>query len=149
MEKRDEHGGVAEGCQCATSACGRREGATYRIVDNRTLLGHDAEHHVLNTAITASKIAGKPDLIYFNNIIEPLVKIVSIINEIIFFYLQVREAAPSSLTLLFVQRSFGGHFGLPVPITMHWPIGQVVPYQRMRGNWHRFAKNATKTDSSW
>jgi hypothetical protein len=23
MEKRDEHGGVAEGCQCATSACGR------------------------------------------------------------------------------------------------------------------------------
>jgi hypothetical protein len=23
VEKRDEHGGVAEGCQCATSACRR------------------------------------------------------------------------------------------------------------------------------
>ncbi len=23
VEKRDKHGGVAEGCQCTTSACGR------------------------------------------------------------------------------------------------------------------------------
>ncbi len=67
MEKRDECGGVAEGCLCAMSACGRREGAMYRIVNDCTLLGHDAERHVPNTAITASKIAGNPDLIYFNN----------------------------------------------------------------------------------
>jgi hypothetical protein len=63
VEKRDKHGGVAHGCQCATSVCGWREGAKYHIVDDCTLLGHDAEHHDPNTAITASKIAGKPDLI--------------------------------------------------------------------------------------
>ncbi len=84
VEKRGKRGGVAEGCQCSTSACGRREGAMYRIVDNPTLLGHDAECHVPNTAMTASKIAGKLDPIYFYNIIELLVKIMSIINEIIF-----------------------------------------------------------------
>jgi hypothetical protein len=61
-EKRDERAGVAEGCQCATSACGGREVATQGIVDNRTLLGHDAERHDPNTTMTASKIAGKPDL---------------------------------------------------------------------------------------
>jgi hypothetical protein len=64
VEKRDKHGGVAEGCQCATSACGRREGAKYRIVDDCTLLSHDVERHVPNMAMTASKIAGKLDLIY-------------------------------------------------------------------------------------
>jgi hypothetical protein len=74
----------------------------------------------------------------------------SIINEIIFlYYLQEREAAPSSLALLFMQMSFGGHFGQPVPIVTHWPIGKVVTYQRMHGNRHGLAKNATKTDSSW
>jgi hypothetical protein len=49
--------------KCTTSACGRWEGATYRIVDNCTLLGHDAERHDPNTAMMASKIAGKLDLI--------------------------------------------------------------------------------------
>ncbi len=63
MEKRDERRGVAEGCQCAMSACGRREGAMYHIINDCTLLGHDAERHVPNLAIMASKIAGKPDLI--------------------------------------------------------------------------------------
>jgi hypothetical protein len=63
----------------------------YRIVDNRTLLGHDAERHVPNTAMMASKIAGKPDLLYFNYIIEPLVKIMSIINEINFYIIYKRE----------------------------------------------------------
>ncbi len=37
-------------------------GATYRIVDDPTLLGHDAERHDPNTEMTASKIAGKPEL---------------------------------------------------------------------------------------
>ena len=75
----------------------------------------------------------------------------SIINEINFYtlYIQEREAAPSGLALLLVRMSFGGHFDQPVPIAMHWPIGQVVPYRRMRGNWHGLAKNAAKTDSSW
>ncbi len=91
VEKRDEHGGVAEGCQCTKSACGRREGAMYRIVNNHTLLGHDAERHVPNMVMTASKIAGEPDLIYFNNIIEPLVKKMCIINEIIFYIIYKRE----------------------------------------------------------
>jgi hypothetical protein len=51
----------------------------------------------------------------------------SIINKIIFlYYLQEREAAPSSLALLLVKMSFGGHFGQPVLIATHWPIGQVV-----------------------
>ena len=66
-----------------------------------------------------------------------------------FYYLQEREAAPSSLTLLLVQMSFGGHFNQPMPIAMHWLIGQVVPHQQMRGNWHELAKNAAKPDSSW
>jgi hypothetical protein len=73
----------------------------------------------------------------------------SIINDFFFNYLQEREAVPSSLALLLVRMSFGGHFGQPVPIAIHWPIGQVVPYQQMRGNWHGLAKNATKTNSSW
>jgi hypothetical protein len=61
------------------------------IVNNCTLLGHDAEHHVPNTDMMASKIAGKPDLIYFNNIIEPLVKIMGIVIEIIFYIIYKRE----------------------------------------------------------
>jgi hypothetical protein len=63
VEKRYKHGGMAEGCQCTTSACGKREEAMYCIVNNRMLLGHDAERHDPNTVMTASKIAGKPDLI--------------------------------------------------------------------------------------
>ncbi len=63
VDKRDERGGVAEGCQCATPACERWEGAMYRILENHMLLGHDAERHDPNTAMTASKKAGKPDLI--------------------------------------------------------------------------------------
>jgi hypothetical protein len=86
VEKRDKCGGVAEGCQCTTSACGRLAGATYCIINNHTLLGHDAEHHDPNTAMTASKIAGKLDLIFFNNNIEPHSKITNIINEIIFIF---------------------------------------------------------------
>jgi hypothetical protein len=34
----------------------------YRIIDDRTLLGHDAERHDPNTEMTASKIAGELDL---------------------------------------------------------------------------------------
>ena len=64
MEERDKCGGVAEGCLCTTSACGVKE-VTKRIVDNHTLLGHDAEHHDPNTATTASKLAGEPDLPFF------------------------------------------------------------------------------------
>jgi hypothetical protein len=46
----------------------------------------------------------------------------SIINEINFYILYKRERR------CLVQMSFGGHFDQPVPIAMHWPIGQVVPY---------------------
>jgi hypothetical protein len=63
----------------------------YRIVNDRMLLGHDAERHVPNTAMAASKIAGKPDLIFFNIIIELLVKIMIIINEINFHIIYKRE----------------------------------------------------------
>ncbi len=63
VEKRDKHGGVAEGCQWATSACGKWEGVAYRIVNNRTLLGHDDERHDPNTAMTASKKGGKQNLV--------------------------------------------------------------------------------------
>ncbi len=107
MKRRDERGGVAEGCQCATSACRRRVGATYHIVNDRTMLGHDAEHHDPNTAMTASKIAGEPDLIYFNNKIEPRAKITRIINEIIFCIIYKREGvAPGGLALLLVTNVF-------------------------------------------
>jgi hypothetical protein len=63
------------------------------------------------------------------------------------YFIQEREAAPSGLALLLVEMSFGGRFDQPVPIAMYWPIGQVVPYQRMHGNRHGLAKNAAKTDS--
>jgi hypothetical protein len=49
----------------------------------------------------------------YNNNIEPHIKIMSIVNEINCYYLQEREAAPSSLALLLMQMSFGGHFGQP------------------------------------
>jgi hypothetical protein len=124
-------------------------GATYCIIDNCMLLGHDAERHDPNTAMMASKVAGKPDLIYFNNNIEPCSKITNVINEIFFYFVQEREAAPSGLALLLVGMSFGGHFDRPMPIVIHWPIGQVLPYQWMRGNWDGLAKNAAKTNSSW
>ncbi len=47
----------------------------HRILEDRTLLGHDAECHDPNTAMMASKIAGKPDLIYFDNNLEERSKI--------------------------------------------------------------------------
>ena len=56
----------------------------------------------------------------------------------------MREAVPSSLTLLLVRMSFGGHFSQPVPIATHPLIGHNLPYQPMHGNWHRLAKMATK-----
>jgi hypothetical protein len=44
----------------------------------------------------------------------------SIINEKYFiYYLQEREATPSSLALLLMWMFFGGHFGQPVPIATH------------------------------
>jgi hypothetical protein len=43
------------------------------------LLGHDAERHDPNIT---TQVVGGPDLIYLNNIIQPRVKILSIINEI-------------------------------------------------------------------
>jgi hypothetical protein len=52
----------------------------YRIVNDHTLLGHEAERHDPNTAMTASKIAGKLELIYFNDNIEPRSKITNIIK---------------------------------------------------------------------
>jgi hypothetical protein len=51
--------------------------------------------------------------------------------------------------LLLVVMSFGGHFGQPVPNATHRPIGQVVPYLWMHGDWHALAKKADKTGSSW
>ncbi len=63
VEKRDKHGGLAEGCQCTTSACKGREKAMQGIIDNHTLLGHNAERHDPNTTMTASKIASEPDLL--------------------------------------------------------------------------------------
>ncbi len=65
------------------------------------------------------------------------------------YFVQDREVAPSGLTLLLLWMSFGGHFDQPVSIAMHWPIGQVVPYQRMCGNRHGLAENAAQTESSW
>ncbi len=74
----------------------------------------------------------------------------SIINEINFSIIYKREGvAPGNLALLLVAMSFGGHFGQPVPITAHRPIGQFVPYRQMRGNWHGLAVKAAKTDLSW
>ena len=95
-----------------------------RIVDDRTLLGHNAERHDTNTATTASKIADEPNHVYFINIVAPGVKITIIINEINFYIIYKREGVvPGGLTLLLVTISFGGHFGQPVPINMHRPIG--------------------------
>ena len=85
MEKRDECGGVAaEGCQCTTFMCGGRELVSWRIIDDHTSLGHDAEPHDPKMAMTASKIADELDLTYFNNTIELRIKIMSIVNGIIF-----------------------------------------------------------------
>ena len=65
----------------------------------------------------------------------PRVKITSIINEINFNIIYKREeinfnniykregVAPGSLALLLVAMSFGGHFGQPMPIATHPPIG--------------------------
>ena len=95
-----------------------------RIVDDRMLLGHNAEHHDTKTATTASKIADEPNHVYFINIVAPGVKITIIINEINFYIIYKREGVvPGGLTLLLVMISFGGHFGQPVPIDMHRLIG--------------------------
>ena len=97
----------------------------------------------------ASKQAGKPDLIYFNNIIEVHIKITSIIIKINFYIIYKRERVVlGSLASLLVMMSFSGHFGQPVPIATHPLIGQVVPYLPMCGNWHGLAKKAAKTNSS-
>jgi hypothetical protein len=53
--------------------------------------GSVAECYDSNTAMTASKKAGKLDLIKFNDNKEPRVKIMSIINEISFYILYKRE----------------------------------------------------------
>jgi hypothetical protein len=87
VEKRDKREGVVEGCQCTTSLCGRRERVMYCIVDNCTMLCHDAERHDPNTAMTTSKIDVEPDLIYFNNIVEPHIKIMIIMIKMNFYTL--------------------------------------------------------------
>jgi hypothetical protein len=67
-----------------------------------------------------------------------------------YFLLSTREGvAPGGHTSLLVTMLFGGHFGQPMLIAMHQPIGQVMPYQLMHGNWHGLAKTAAKTGSSW
>ena len=128
---------------------GRKVTTQQRIIDNHMLLDHNAERHDTNTATTASKIADEPNCVYFINIVAPGVKITSIINEIHFIIIYKREGvAPGSLKLLLAVMSFGGHFGQPVSIATYRPIGQVVPYWRMCGNWHGLVKKAAKTNSS-
>ena len=101
-------------------------------------------------AKTPLKIADEPDIIQINSIVEPHVKMTSIMNEINCNNIYKRDGvAPGGLALLLVVMSFCGHFGQPVPIAVHWLIGQFLPYWRMRGNWHGLAKKAAKTDLSW
>ena len=70
------------------------------------------------------KKANEPDHIYFINIVAPRIKITSLINEINFNIIYKREGvAPGSLTLMLLGMSFSGHFGQPMPIAMHRPIG--------------------------
>jgi hypothetical protein len=53
----------------------------------------------------------------------------SIINELHFNIIYKREGvAPDGLALLLVAMSFYGHFGQPVPIAAHRPIGKFRPY---------------------
>ena len=74
----------------------------------------------------------------------------SIINEINLNIIYKREGvAPGGFALLLVAISFGGHFGQPVPIAAHRPIGKFVPYRQIRGNWHGLAEKAAKTGLSW
>ena len=149
IKKRDGRGGMAaEGCQCVASMCGGRELAAWCIVDNFTLLGHDVECHDPETARTASKIADEPDLIYFNNTIEPRIKTKSIINGIFLYHLQEGGVVPSGQHRCSWQMSFGGNFSQPVPIAAHLAIEQIVPYQWMHSDWLGLAKKAAKTDSS-
>ncbi len=92
-------------------------------------MGHDAERHDPNTATASSKIVDKLDIIKIDNIVEPCIKIMSIINEINFNIIYKREGvAHGGLALLLVAMSFGGHFGQPVPIAVHQPIGKLMPY---------------------
>ena len=114
------------------------------IVNFFALLGHDAEHHDPNTTMMASKQAGKPDLIYSNNIIEAHIKITSIIIKIN-FYISTREGG-GTRALLLLAMSFDGHFGQPVPIATHPPIGQVMLHRPMCGDWHGLTKKSAKTD---
>jgi hypothetical protein len=74
-EEREECGEVAEGSKFVTSACRGREMVMYHIINDCTLQGHYAECHDPNTVTTASKLVGKPDRVYFNNIIVLHVKI--------------------------------------------------------------------------
>ena len=99
---------------------------------------------------TASKLVGEPYLVYFNNRVESRVKIMSIMNEIIFI-LSTRERGwhPVASNHCSWRMSFGGHFCQPVPIATHRPIGQAVPYWWMCSDWHGLAKNTAKTNSSW
>ena len=89
--------------------------AAWHIIKDHMLLGHDAERYDPNTTMTASKQAGEPDLICFNDIIEAHVKIMSIFIKINFYIIYKREgAAPGGLALLLVAMSFGRHFGQPM-----------------------------------
>jgi hypothetical protein len=58
------------------------------------------------------------------------------------------RVAPGGHTSLLVAMSFCGQFGQPVLITPHQLIGQVAPYQLMRGDWHGLAKMAVKINST-
>ncbi len=64
-EKEGRAWGSGRGMPMRHICVWKGRGGTYRIVDNHMMLGHDAEHHDPNMAMTASKTAGVPDLIYF------------------------------------------------------------------------------------
>ena len=66
-----------------------------------------------------------------------------------FYYLQERGGGTWQPCISACGKSFGGHFGQPMPITTHWLIGQVVPYQLMYGNWHGLVEMAAKIGLSW
>ena len=121
--------------------------AAQHIVDGCALLSLDAERHDLNTTMMVSKQAGKPDPIYFNNIIEAQVKIMSIIIKKIVHYLQVRGGGTRWSCIAACGNVFWWPFGQPMPIATHPPIGKVMSYQPMCGNWHRLAKKAAKINS--
>ncbi len=63
VEKRDKRGGSGRGMPMHHVCVWKVRGGNVLHCRDCTLLGHDAERHDPNTAMTASKIAGKPDLI--------------------------------------------------------------------------------------